>query len=579
MLASALTRAGTRAASRPAARASRHYATEAAKPKKGSLGKKLVWTTALAGTVYAGATYEALNNEAFYDTYTTYVPGGEQLLDAIEDAMHDKDVKENFDKAIAMKQKAQKYSVTLKEYAVKAKDTSMDLYEYASDTVAQLTGGDKDSENTTPATAGSGPAPTVRKTKRMGRRGSIFANIIETDEAAAVPQFATVGEPAIDELAKTVQELVKMLNDAGLKGHAKRLADYGTHEIERLQNDYHHVQTEQDRVLKDSAALTQAASDVEKHIEGHTDEIDNKVKSARQRSRDRVIEKENKMKGDFAAEALDLQKEMNAIATQELGQQRDAFLGKLSAELKERATEIQRQYVREVRQQVETERGGRLSRVDEVAVRQRVFEKLSYANAESLDDARKAHQLTIAVDALGRAAYAGNQEAFLDELQALLTISAPASPFADITERRNDELVQVIASNISETVARHGIDSMAQMVTRFANVATEVRRASLIPEEGSSMISHIISIIMSKLMFKKEGLVPGDDLEARLARAEYYLHKENDLESATREVNQLKGWPKHLAADWLDAARRHLEIKQALEIMRTQAMLGSMQQL
>ncbi|KAI7859512.1 mitochondrial inner membrane protein-domain-containing protein [Circinella umbellata] len=577
MLASALTRAGTRAVSRPAARASRHYATEVAKPKKGSLGKKIVWTTALVGTAYAGATYEALNNEAFHDTYTTYVPGGEQLLDAIDDAMHDKQVKENIDKAVAIKQKAQEYSVTLKNYAGKAKDTTMDLYELATDTVNQLTGNDQDGSQTTSA---GGPAPTPRKTKRLGgRRGGIFANVIETDEAAAVPQFATTGESAIDELAKTVQDLVKMLNDAGLKGHAKRMADYGAYEVERLQTEYQNAQTEQSQVLKDTIALAQTAEDVERHIQDHTSEINTKVNAARQRSRDRVIEKENKLKSEFSVEALEMQKEMNAIASKELNGQRNAFMNELSAELKERATEIQRQFIREVRQQVETERGGRLSRVDEVAVRQRVFEKLSYANAESLDDARKAHQLTIAVDALGRAAYAGNQKAFLDELQALLTISAPGSPFADLTERRNDELVQVIASNISETVARHGVDSMAQLVTRFVNVSTEVRRASLIPEEGSSMVSHVISIIMSKLMFKKEGLVPGDDLEARLARAEYYLHKENDLESAAREVNQLKGWPKHLAADWLDAARRHLEIKQALEVMRTQAMLGSMQQL
>ncbi|KAI8141787.1 mitochondrial inner membrane protein Mitofilin [Fennellomyces sp. T-0311] len=568
MLASALTRAGTRAVSRPAARATRHYATEAAKPKKGSLGKKVLWTTVLTGTVYAGATYEALNNEAFHDTYTTYVPGGEQLLDAIEDAIHDN--KENFDKALALKKQAQEYSVTVKDYAVKAKDTTMDLYEYASDTIAQLTGSEKQD-----APATRGPAPLRKKT----RRGAIFANVIETDEPAAVPKFDTIGEPAIDALAKTVQDLVVMLNDAGLKGHAKRLADYGSHEVDQLQREYQHSVQEQERVLKETAVLAATSNDTEKHIEGHLDEVEAKVKAARQRTIDRVIEKENKMKSDFSAEALELQKQMNAVGADELKQQREAAMAKLADELKERATEIQRQFVRQVRQQVETERGGRLSRVDEVAVRQRVFEKLSYANAESLDDSRKAHQLTLAVDALARAAYAGNQKEFLDELQAVLTISAPASPFADLTERRNDEVVQVIASNIAESVARHGIDSIAQLVTRFANVATEVRRASLIPEEGSSMVSHIISIIMSKLMFSKQGLVAGDDLESRLARAEYYLNKENDLESAAREVNQLKGWPKHLAADWLDAARRHLEVKQALEIMRTQAMLGSMQQL
>ncbi|KAG1086604.1 hypothetical protein G6F42_020921 [Rhizopus arrhizus] len=92
------------------------------------------------------------------------------------------------------------------------------------------------------------------------------------------------------------------------------------------------------------------------------------------------------------------------------------------------------------------------------------------------------------------------------------------------------------------------------------------------------MISHLISIVFSSFMFTKKGLVDGDDVESRLARAEYYLNTEKDLESAAREINQLTGWPKRLSMDWLDAARRHLEVKQALEIMRSQASLISMLQ-
>jgi mitofilin len=76
----------------------------------------------------------------------------------------------------------------------------------------------------------------------------------------------------------------------------------------------------------------------------------------------------------------------------------------------------------------------------------------------------------------------------------------------------------------------------------------------------------MISITLSKLMFKKHGLVPGEDIEARLARAEYYL-KENDLDSAAREMNQLQGWPKKLASGWVDDARKRLEVKQVVKVM------------
>lgn len=533
--------------------------------KKSSFGKKLFWTTALGVTLYGGATYAALHNEAFYDTYTTYVPGGEQVLDAIEDAMHDAEFKKNLDAATEWKNTAVSAAGQVQGYAMKAKDTAADLYEYAQDAYAQFTG-DKDAPKI-PSSDGSIPATTTKR-RKFSRRGAIFSNVIETDQDAPVPQFKPVGEPKLDELAATIQTLVKMLNEIGLKGHAKRLADYGSHEVEQLYREYRKVCSDEDRVLKDIKELVNESGALATHVEKHLGEMDAKVLAARERSIDRVQEKKDKIRREFAIEAEEIKKEYQALAIKQLNTQHEEFKVAMAKELEERAVELNRQFMRQIRQKVETERGGKLARVDEVAVRQRLLEQLSYQNAEDLDDSRKAHQLVAAVDALKRAAYAGNQQAFLDELQTLLVISAPASPFADLVERRNDELVQVVARSISETVARHGIDSKAQLEERFANVAAEVRHASLIPEEGSSMISHIISIIMSKLMFKKQGLVPGDDLESRMARAEYYLERENDLESATREVNQLKGWPKHLAADWLDAARRHLEIKQALEVTK-----------
>ncbi|KAK9730446.1 MICOS complex subunit mic60, partial [Basidiobolus ranarum] len=52
--------------------------------------------------------------------------------------------------------------------------------------------------------------------------------------------------------------------------------------------------------------------------------------------------------------------------------------------------------------------------------------------------------------------------------------------------------------------------------------------------------------------------------------------RENDLETAAREFNQLKGWPKNIAKDWIASARTHLEVKQALEVIEYQAQLASL---
>ncbi|EEB99627.1 hypothetical protein MPER_00660, partial [Moniliophthora perniciosa FA553] len=71
------------------------------------------------------------------------------------------------------------------------------------------------------------------------------------------------------------------------------------------------------------------------------------------------------------------------------------------------------------------------------------------------------------------------------------------------------------------------------------------------------------------------GLVEGSDVLSVLARAEYHLN-EKDLDSATRELNQLKGSAKALLHDWLEAARRRLEVEQALQVIQTQATLASL---
>ena len=73
------------------------------------------------------------------------------------------------------------------------------------------------------------------------------------------------------------------------------------------------------------------------------------------------------------------------------------------------------------------------------------------------------------------------------------------------------------------------------------------------------------SWVLSKVMFRKEGLAAGDDVESVLTRAQTFL-EEGDLDNAAREVNGLKGWAKTLSRDWLGEVRKVLEVQQALDV-------------
>ena len=67
----------------------------------------------------------------------------------------------------------------------------------------------------------------------------------------------------------------------------------------------------------------------------------------------------------------------------------------------------------------------------------------------------------------------------------------------------------------------------------------------------------------------------GDDVLSTLARAEGLLALK-DLDGAARELNQLQGTPRVLLQDWLAAARRRLEVDQALRVVQAQATLKSL---
>ncbi|KAI8967528.1 mitochondrial inner membrane protein-domain-containing protein [Mycotypha africana] len=550
---------------------------------KGSLSKKILWLTLLTGTLYTGSTYFALKNEAFHDTYITYFPGGEQLLDKLDDWAAEERTQQYYRKWIQLKEKTAEHTETARKYANTTKETAQDWYEYVSDAIAQFRG-----EKEPPLPPGSNPPTPVgggnnarlrqqRLRMAAAKRDPLFTNVLYTSEKQPIPKFDLSEHDVVNQFAKTVQDLVVLLNEADMSGHAKRLVDFATRDIESLNKAFALIKQEENKAQQEIAGLHQALLASKKHLDSKQQEVEQKLQDAKARATAQVDQHIQELELKLKKETDSLNNQHKETREKELATQRQEYLQLLENELKQKAIEIQSEYASQVQQQVETERGGRLSKIDHVSQKQIELEKLVYADAELLDDVKKAHQLVAAIDALKRAALTGEQGKFVAELEALNRLSQK-TPFAKVSERQNSELIQLVIKSINVHVANHGVTSLASLSDKFETVAREVRRASLIPDENASMMAHLVSIIFSSFMFKKKGLVPGDDVESRLARAEYYLNTEKDLESAAREINQLTGWPKRLSMDWLEGARRHLEVKQALDILKSEASLISMLQ-
>ena len=167
--------------------------------------------------------------------------------------------------------------------------------------------------------------------------------------------------------------------------------------------------------------------------------------------------------------------------------------------------------------------------------------------------ATQASQRLIAVMGALRQASATSQP-FIRELMALKQVAG------------RDELIRTAIATIDERAVESGILTTGQLVDRFNSVSDEIRKVSLIrDDQEADTLTLASSWALSKLFFQKKGYQGGQDVESRLARIRAHLD-EGDLDGATREVNQFKSVAKTLASDWLELARRRLEIEQAVNV-------------
>ena len=229
-------------------------------------------------------------------------------------------------------------------------------------------------------------------------------------------------------------------------------------------------------------------------------------------------------------------------------------------ELLEQALGLKKQFLSEVTDRVETERSGRLSKLSNLSSSVSELEKLTAEWNTVIDANLKNQHLQVAVEAVrSTLENADRPRPFVKELAALKEIAT------------DDSVVNAAISSINPTAYQRGIPTAAQLIDRFRRVATEVRKASLLPEDAG-VASHAASFLMGKLLFKKQGMTVGDDVESILTRAETLL-EEGNLDEAAREMNTLDGWAKTLSWDWLSECRRVLEVRQAMDVIATEARL------
>jgi len=308
---------------------------------------------------------------------------------------------------------------------------------------------------------------------------------------------------------------------------------------------------------EEKKAAEEKINQAHKEFDDGAKELLRRIDAARQ-------EDDAKYREEFEKERENISRNYEEKLKTEIERSQQLSEQRLKNELTEQAIEMKRRFVHDIKSLVEEERNGRLSKLTDLSTNVDDLQQLT-SNWNGVIDANLSTQkLQVAVDAVRTSLERATAEdvrprPFVREMAALKLVA------------NGDGIVDAAVASINPTAYQRGIPSSAQLIDRFRRVASEVRKASLLPEDAG-VASHAASFLLSKVMFKKQGQPQGNDVESVLTRTETLL-EEGDLDGAAREMNTLQGWAGVLSKDWLQDCRKVLEVRQALDVIETEARL------
>ncbi|NXM68913.1 MIC60 protein, partial [Serilophus lunatus] len=191
----------------------------------------------------------------------------------------------------------------------------------------------------------------------------------------------------------------------------------------------------------------------------------------------------------------------------------------------------------------------------------------SHAVAE--EEARKAHQLWLSVEALKYCMRTAKGDSPTEPLEsAVKAIKACCS---------DNAFTEALTAALPQESLRRGVYSEEALRARFHTVQKLAKRVAMIDETRNSLYQYFLSYLQSLLLFHPQQLKPPaelspDDLDTfKLLSYASYCIEHGDLELAAKFVNQLRGESRRVAHDWLNEARMTLETKQIVDILTAYA--------
>uniref|UniRef100_T1E5G1 MICOS complex subunit MIC60 n=1 Tax=Crotalus horridus TaxID=35024 RepID=T1E5G1_CROHD len=342
-----------------------------------------------------------------------------------------------------------------------------------------------------------------------------------------------------------------------LIAHAHRRIDQLNKElIDMKVREQQHIKTalEKQKLEEKKAFESAVAKALERHKNEIQIELEKKVEEAQA-----VMESEmrTQLRRQAAAHADHL-RDVLRIQEQELNQQYDQNLS-------EKLTEQELQHKHLHQEQIDNF----TLDINTAYARLRGIEQAVESHVVAAEEARKAHQLWLSVEALKQSMETAAGESPTEPLEDAVQSIQLSCP--------DDAFTQALTATLPQESLNRGVYTEEALRARFHTVQKLAKRVALIDETRNSLYQYFLSYLQSLLLFYPRQLKPPtelgpEDLDTfKLLSYASYCIEHGDLELAAKFVNQLKGEPRRVAQDWLNEARMTLETKQVVDILTTYA--------
>ncbi|XP_048799548.1 MICOS complex subunit MIC60 isoform X2 [Lagopus muta] len=342
-----------------------------------------------------------------------------------------------------------------------------------------------------------------------------------------------------------------------LIAHAHRRIDQLNKELaeQRVREQQHIELALEKQKLEDKKALEAA---VAKALEHHKSEIEieqeKKVEEVRE-----VMESEMRTQlRRQAAAHTDHLRDVLKIQEQELKVE-------FEQNLSEKLSEQEMQFRRLTQEQLDNF----TLDINTAYARLKGIEQAVESHAVAEEEARKAHQLWLSVEALKYCMKTASGDSPTEPLEsAVKAIKASCS---------DNAFTEALTAALPQESLTRGVYSEEALRARFYTVQKLAKRVAMIDETRNSLYQYFLSYLQSLLVFHPQQLKPPtelspDDLDTfKLLSYASYCIEHGDLELAAKFVNQLRGESRRVAHDWLTEARMTLETKQIVDILTAYA--------